>query len=99
MLIKLWHKLFHPPKHKHIHTYIDNSMQIDYEDFGGFVTGQYITTCPICKLSDTITHTFLFDNTEEIIKQQKFANKHQLQQPFTVTLEEAKDKCINYKGK
>lgn len=64
MFKQLIHKLFHPPKEKHIHTYIHNSMEVEHDSWGGFIVANYETTCPQCAMKGTRQVIFVFDEPE-----------------------------------
>lgn len=84
-LTKLWHDLFHKPQHMLPHTYIPASHTIIYNKYGGYVTGEFITTCPKCSYKSTrkVSFSFYTGGLTELL-------------PTTLT--QAIKLCIEYKG-
>ena len=99
MLKSLIHWLFHTSQNQHVHKYIEDSMQIEYNEVCGFITGSFITTCPKCGDQSTRKVAFIFDSQETIDRRKRITELTAIDfTQYSTTLEQAKLKCINYTG-
>lgn len=99
MFKRIIHALFHPSQPKHNHEFIPGSLVVEHESFGGFVTGQFITTCPHCNLKSQRKVAFLWDNQDRFEQAQRLTEKTGTDfVKYRTTLDQAKRECVEYKG-
>lgn len=99
MFKQIIHTLFHPAQNKHIHKYVPDTMVVEYDIWGGFITANFVTVCPSCGYQSTRKVAFLWDS-DEVIAQSEQISKYTSTEynQFRKTLAQAKQNCMNYTG-